>query len=383
MNKIDITRILKTTFKNKNKQLHTPSFIGNEIKYLKKCIDTTYVSYVGNFVNQFEKKLCNYTKSKNVVAVNSGTSALHLILHYLNLDKNCEVLIPSLTYVATANAVKYCGANINFIDIEKETLGVCPVKLEKYLNKICVFKKKKTINKFTGKELRALIVVHLYGFPAKIFQIKKICKKFNLVLIEDAAEALGSFFHSKHLGTIGDFGILSFNGNKIITTGGGGAILCKKKNQSDFFKHISTHAKVRKKNDHLHDKIGFNYRMINLSAAVGCAQLEKIKKIINSKKYNYKFYKKITKEIKDFYIIKEPKNSKINYWLITIIFKSKDLKNNFIRKMNKIGLGSRNIWRPLHTLKIFKNCQSDILNNSEEIFDKAINLPSSPFLFKK
>jgi len=373
----------KKIFKNKSKQLHTPAFKGNEIKYLNECIKSTFVSYVGSFVNKFENKICKVTKSNYSVAVNSGTAALHLIFHYLNINEKNEVLLPSLTYVATANAVKYCNANLNFVDVEKKTLGVCPIKLDRYLKKISFFKNGKTFNKVTGKEIKALIVVHLYGFPAKILEIKNICKKYNLVLIEDAAEALGSYYNGKHLGTFGDFGILSFNGNKVITTGGGGALLLKTKSQKNYFKHLSTHAKVNKKNDHIHDKIGFNYRMINLSAAVGCAQLENLNKIIKSKKQNYRFYKNKL-EIKNYCsLIKAPKLSKINYWLITAIFEKKSYKNKFIRELNNIGFGMRNIWRPLHTLNIFSDSQCDNLDNSHEIFEKAINLPSSPFLFNK
>lgn len=373
---------MKKIFRKRSKQLHTPIFKGNEIKYLKQCIDTSYVSYVGEFVKKFEKNLCSYTKSNFSVAVNSGTAALHLILHYLNINDKNEVLLPSLTYVATANAIKYCNADPHFVDIEKKSLGVCPKKLEEYLKKICIFKKGKTINKQTGKELKALIVVHLYGFPAQITQLKKVCKRYNLLLIEDAAEALGSFYKKKHLGTWGDFGILSFNGNKIITTGGGGAVLVKKKFQEKYLRHISTHAKLNIKNDHIHDQIGFNYRMTNLSAAVGCAQLENLKKIIKSKQLNFKFYKKKLEKNNYCSILDEPKDSKMNYWLITAVFNNMKEKKNFIKSMNKVGLGLRNLWRPLHTLKIYEKCQSDNLDNSNDIFNKALNLPSSPFLFK-
>ena len=373
---------IKKIFKTRSKQLHTPVFRGNEIKYLKQCIDTSYVSYVGEFVNKFEKSICRYTKSNFSVAVNSGTAALHLILHYLNINEKNEILLPSLTYVATANAIKYCNANPHFVDIEKQNLGVCPIKLEKYLKKICVFRKGKTINKNTGKELKALIVVHLYGFPAKIIQLKRICKKYNLFLIEDAAEALGTFYKKKHLGTWGDFGVISFNGNKIITTGGGGIILVKKKFQEKYLRHISTHAKLNIKNDHVHDQIGFNYRMTNLSAAVGCAQLENLKKIIKSKKLNFYFYKKKFEKNNYCKILDEPKDTQMNYWLITAMFNNENEKIFFIKTMNKIGFGLRNLWRPLHSLKIFKKCQSDNLDNSNDIFTKALNLPSSPFLFR-
>ena len=218
--------------KKKSKKLHDPIFFGNESKYLKQCITSGFVSYVGNFVNIFERKICKYTKSKYSVATSSGTAALHLALNYFKIDKNCEVLIPGFTYVATANAIKYCNSNPNFVDIENENLGVCPIKLDAYLKKIGIRKGKKLINKFTKKHIKALIVVHVYGLPAKIQILKKVCHKYNILLIEDAAEAVGTFYDKKHLGTFGDMGILSFNGNKTITTGGGGVILVKNKSEA-------------------------------------------------------------------------------------------------------------------------------------------------------
>ena len=364
----------------KTKRLHDPIFFGNENKYLKECISSGFVSYVGNFVNIFEDKICKYTKSKHSIATSSGTAALHLALNYYKIDKYCEVLLPSFTYVATANAIKYCNSNPNFVDIETDSLGVCPKKLELYLKKIGIKKGKKLINKNTNKHIKALIVVHVFGFPAKINEIKKICRKYNIYLIEDAAEAVGSFFNKKHLGTFGDIGILSFNGNKTITTGGGGIILVKTKKAAKYIKHLTTHAKVKIGNDFIHDQIGFNYRMTNLSAAVGCAQLENISKIINAKRKNFNDYYKIFNGYKEIKIIKEPNFSKTNYWLITAVFKNKILRDKFTDRLNKKGFGLRYTWRPLHSLGIFKSCPSDNMTNSNKIYDHAVTLPSSPIL---
>lgn len=371
---------LQKFLKNKGRRLHDPIFFGNEIKYLKKCIDTGFVSYVGKFVDKFEKKICYFTKSKYAVATSSGTAALHLILNYIKTGKNDEVLLPGYTYVATANAIKYCNATPNFLDIEAESLGVCPNKLEDYLKKISIKKKNRTFNKYTKKQIKALIVVHVYGFPCKILEIKKICSKYNIHLIEDAAEAVGSFFMTKHLGTFSDFGILSFNGNKTITTGGGGAILVKKKNTANQLKHLSTHAKLKIKFDHHHDKIGFNYRMINLAAAVGCAQLENLRKILIAKRKTFRSYIDIFKNTKDIKVIKEPKNSRTNYWLITVLFTNKKIKEKFKFELKKKKIGLRYTWRPLNSLKIFKDCPSDNLTNSKNIFERTLNLPSSPNL---
>lgn len=376
-----LVKKLKKSYKNKNPQLHTPVFLGNELKYLKKCISSRYVSYVGKFVNIFEQKLCYLTKSKFAIATSSGTSALHLILQYLNVSKNDEVLLPSYTYVATANAIKYCNASLNFVDVETETLGVCPEKLESYLKKISFRKDKKTFNRFTKKQIKALIIVHVYGFSCKIFEIKKICKKHNIKLIEDAAESIGCYYHGKHLGTHSDFGILSFNGNKTITTGGGGAILVKSKKTAKDLKHLSTHAKLKIKYDHFHDKIGFNCRMINLAAAVGCAQLENLDKIIKLKKKNFNIYNKIFKNFIDAEILEPSSETRSNYWLITVIFKNSSIKKKFEKCLKKYKINFRYTWRPLNTLKIFKSCPSDNLDNSYEIFKRTLNLPSSPHLF--
>ena len=372
-----IIKIFLKILKNKPVGHHDPLFVGNEKKYLNHCIKTGYVSYVGKYVSDFEKRIANFTKSKFVVATSSGTSALHLVLKYFNLGMNDEVLLPSLTYVATANAIKYCNSSPNFIDIERENLGICPYKLENYLKRISIKKGKFTFNKKTGKKIKALIAVHLYGFPCQILRIKKICKKYNIILIEDAAEAFSSFYKKKHLGTYSEAGVLSFNGNKTITCGSGGAILTNNKKMAKKLKHLSTHAKVNDLFDHIHDDIGYNYRMSNLSAAVGCAQIEKIKKIVMAKRKNFNFYNRAFKKNKIIKIYKEPKFSFCNYWLITAFLKKPELKKKLLKFFKLRGYGFRTVWRPLHSLKIFKDCPRDSMSISNEIFRKTINLPSS------
>lgn len=378
ISELQINKIVFKLFKNKPKGHHDPLFLGNEKKYLNKCIKTGYVSYVGSFVNKFEKKISKFTKSNYAVATSSGTAALHLSLKYFDVNHNDEVLLPSLTYVATANAVKYCNATPNFVDIENQTMGICPIKLKRYLKKIVKKKGKFSFNKQTGKKIKALIAVHLYGFPCKIYEIKKICKEYNLILIEDAAEAFGSFYKKKHLGTFGDAGVLSFNGNKPITCGSGGAVITNNKKFSQKIKHLSTHAKVNDWYDHKHDEIGYNYRMNNLSAAVGCAQIEKIRKILKAKRKNFLWYKNAFKNIREIKILKEPKYSNSNYWLITGYLKNYKLKNKLLKNFKSKGLGFRTTWRPLHSLKIFKNCPKDNMDVSNDFFKKAINFPSGP-----
>ena len=377
---IEIIRIFKKLLKNKPRGHHDPIFLGNEKKYLNKCISSGYVSYVGKFVSLFEKKISQYTKTKYTIATSSGTSALHLVLRYFNLGSEDEVLVPSLTYVATANAVTYCGATPNFLDIERDSLGVCPEKLVRYLKKETIKKGKFIYNKKTNKKIKAMIAVHLYGFPCKIIELKKICKKNNIILIEDAAEALGSLYKKKHLGTFGDAGVLSFNGNKPITCGSGGAVITNNKTMCLKLKHLSTHAKKQDLIDHIHDDIGYNYRMNNLSAAVGCAQMENIKKIIKAKRKNYLWYRKAFEKLKYVQILKEPKLSKTNYWLITAVLKNHKIKNKVLKKLKREGYGLRTTWRPLHSLEIYKNCPRDKMENSNDFFKRTINFPSSPKL---
>ena len=367
----------ETIFRKKDKSHHNPFFDKLEKKNLINCIDTTYVSYVGNFVSKFEKNISKFVGSKYAVATSSGTAALHLALKYYNLNSHHEVLVPSLTYVATVNAIRYLNSFPNFVDIDKENFGVCPIKLENYLKKSTKIIGGKLFNKTTKREIKALVVVHLYGFPCKIDLIKKICKKYKITLIEDAAESLGSFYKSKHTGTFGEIGILSFNGNKTITCGGGGMIITNSKKISDKLKHLSTHAKVANRPDHYHDEVGYNYRMTNLSAAVGCGQLSKIKRILKSKLKNFKWYKNHFKEFESMKIVKEPIFSKSNYWLILGKFKTKTEKNYIFKLLKKKGFGVRLCWRPLHTLKVFKDFPKDNLDNTNQIYDQILSFPSS------
>ncbi len=370
--------IIKLNIK-KAKGLHEPIFFGKEKKYLNECISSGYVSYIGKFVNLFENKICKFTKSKYAVALVNGTSALHILLKYFKINNEDEILLPSLTFVATANAIKYCNANPHFLDIEKETLGVCPKKLEKYLSKTLIRKKNFSINKYTKKKVRVLIAVHLFGFPCRIEEIKKICFKYKIKVIEDAAEAMGSFYKNKHLGNFSEAGVISFNGNKTITCGGGAVIISSNKRLIDKIKHLSTTAKKKHDWEYIHDEVGYNYRMTNLNAAVGCAQIENLKKIIKAKRKNFISYNKILKEFKDIKIFREPKNASCNYWLITIMLK-KNIRKKVLELINQKGFNARAIWKPLHTLKIYKDCQRDKMKNTLDIYKSSINLPSSPLI---
>lgn len=373
---------IKNLTKNKSKKLHEPIFVGNEKKYLNQCIDTGFVSYKGKFVTIFENKISKYTRSKFAVPIINGTSALHILLKIYNINSKNEVILPSISFVATANAVLYCNATPNFVDSEMTTLGIDPKKLRNYLLNITRIKKGKCINKKTGKVIKALIAVHVFGIPCKILELKKICKEFNLILIEDAAEAIGSFYKGKHLGLFGDSAILSFNGNKTITTGAGGFILTKNKKIAKLAQHLTTTAKLKHKWEYLHDQIGYNYRMSNVNAAVGCAQLENITKILKAKRKNFLHYKNFFKKEKDFFLLDEPHESKSNFWLVALILKKPNLKlkNSILSYLYKKGYECRPIWKPLHTLAMFKKSPRDSLLVTEKIYKSVINLPSSPVL---
>ena len=373
---------IKNITKNKSKKLHEPIFMGNEKKYLNHCIDTGYVSYKGKFVRIFENKIIKYTRSKFAIPIINGTSALHILLKIYNINSAHEVLLPSTSFVAVANAVLYCNSTPHFVDSEMSTLGIDPDKLRNYLTNTTKIEDNKCINKKTGKVIKALIAVHVFGIPCKILDLKKICKEFNLILIEDAAEAIGSFYKGKHLGLFGDAAILSFNGNKTITSGGGGCILTKNKKIAEAAKHLTTTAKLKHKWEYLHDQVGYNYRMPNINAAVGCAQLENIFRILRSKRKNFLHYKEFFKNEKNFFLLNEPDKCKTNFWLIALILKKPNLqlKNIVLSYLYKNGYECRPIWKPLHRLPMFKKNPRDNLLVTEKIYKSVINLPSSPFI---
>jgi perosamine synthetase len=373
-----IISVVQKVVKNGPKTLHEPIFKGNEKTYLLNCIKKGYVSYLGEYVDKFEKKIQKFTKSNNAVALINGTSAIHILLKSIGIKENDEVLLPSLTFVATANAIKYCNAIPNFVDIEEETYGICPVKLEKYLQRIIIKKNNKSINRFTGRKIGALIAVHLFGIPCKIKELKLVCKKYKIKIVEDAAEAIGSFLMKKHLGNFSEGGVISFNGNKTITCGGGAVVITKNKKLAKKIKHLSTTAKVPHPWEYVHDEIGYNYRMTNLNAAVGCAQLEKIKKILAAKRKNFLDYFKYFKKVSGINVIKEPENTISNYWLITLnLKKNYKIKNSVLKKLNDLGFNARAIWKPLHTLSIYKKYPKDNLANTLKVYKSSINLPSS------
>ena len=363
--------------------LHEPFFFGNEWKYVKKTLDDNYVSSVGGFIKKFEDKLKKFTGSKYAIAVVNGTAALHLAMKACGIKNNEEVLVPTLTFIGTANAINYCGAIPHFIDCELSTLGIDPKALEKYLKKNTKKAGDSLINIKTKRKISAIIPVHIFGNICQIEKINQIAKKFNLIVIEDAAEALGTFLGKKHAGNFGIAGCISFNGNKILTTGGGGVIITNNKKLSDKIRHLSTTAKINHSWEYIHDQVGYNYRMPNLNAALGVAQVENLKKFLQSKRKLFTEYNKKFSNIDSIKVLKEAENSKSNYWLNSIILKKPSIKNRDkiiqLAKENNIYL--RPLWRPLHTLRPYKSMPSMPIKNADIIYKSLINIPSSSFYF--
>jgi len=384
MNKIskELIKIFKKNFKFKSLHLHEPDLDSSEINYLKNCIISNEVSSQGKFVKKFEDKISKLTKAKYTITTNSGTSALHIACILMNIKENDEVLVPSFTFVGTANAVKYCGAIPHFVDIEEKNLGINVKKLNNYLNKIAIKKRNFCINKLTGRKIKAVIPVHIFGHAAKIIAIKELAKKFNLSVIEDAAEAIGSYYQNKHLGTFGDIGVLSFNGNKTITCGSGGAILTNNKTLAKKARHLISTAKISHPYNYVHDQVGFNYRMSNLNAALGYSQINRIKKILNNKRKLFLFYKKNFKNSLFYKLIHEPKNSKSNFWIHAILLNKKyaNYAKRTVEDLNKKKIHVRPGWKLMTNLSYLRDCPKMDVSIAEEICRRIINIPSSSFL---
>lgn len=358
--------------------LHTPVFSGREWDFLKDCLDSTFVSSVGEYVNQFEQKLSEFSGAKHAVAVVNGTAALQVCLKLADVSDSDEVLIPSFSFVATANAVSYSNAVPHFIDINEQTLGIDPDKLGDYLANISEIRNGDCYNKFTDRKIKALVPMHTFGHPADLDRLNDIAKQFNLTLIEDAAESLGSYYKNKHTGTIGKLSALSFNGNKIITTGGGGAILTNDSDLAHKAKHITTTAKVSHPWKYIHDEIGFNYRMPNLNAALGCAQLEQMDSFLAKKRALAESFMAAFESIPGAVIFKESNFSRSNYWLNVLILNSDSshLRDELIEASNAEGVMTRPAWNLLHRLKMFESCPRMDLSISEDLERRIINIPS-------
>jgi len=378
----DIVRTLRSVVGTNPIALHEPTFQGNEWLYLKECLDSTYVSSVGKFVDRFEDDLSKYTGAKYAISVVNGTAALQIALRLAGVKAGDEVLIPALTFIATANAVTYCNATPHFIDSEEQTLGVDSDRLREYLNGNTSQQSGHCINKNTGKILRAIVPMHTFGHPSDIDSLISISQDFNIALVEDAAESLGSYYKGQHTGTFGLLGTLSFNGNKTITTGGGGAILTNNADLAHHAKHLTKTAKLPHAWEFRHDEIGYNYRMPNINAALGCAQLEQLPGKLESKRNLFKKYQQAFADIEGIRLFSEPKNCHSNYWLQTLLLDenlSKE-RDSVLDATNSAGITTRPAWVLLNELEPFKACPSANLTTAKSLVRRIINIPSSPGL---
>ena len=362
--------------------LHEPSFSGNEWIYLKECLDSTFVSSVGKFVDRFEDQLTEFTGAKYAVAVVNGTAALHIALKLAGVKAGDEVLIPALTFIATANAVTYCNALPHFVDSEATTLGVDPIKLRDYLFSHTQQSSNQCINIATGRVIRALVPMHTFGHPVDMDGLLSVARDFNIALVEDAAESLGSYYHGQHTGTFGLMGTLSFNGNKTITTGGGGAILTNNGELAQHAKHLTTTAKLPHAWEFRHDEIGYNYRLPNLNAALGCAQLEQLPEKLSDKKRLFEHYKIFFEQVQGLKLLSEPDNCQSNYWLQTLLLdiSNEDERNTILQATNDAGFMTRPAWHSMDELTQFKGCPQMDLAVAKSLTRRIINIPSSSHL---
>lgn len=358
--------------------LHAPTFAGNEKEYVNNTLDSTFVSSVGKYVDQFEQQIESYTGSTKAIATVNGTAALHTALYMAGVRSGDLVITQALTFVATCNALYHMGAEPVFVDVSKKSLGLCPKALETYLDENAVINVDGlSQHKETQQIFRAVVPMHTFGHPVELDELVVVCRKWNLQLVEDAAESLGSFYKGKHTGTFGAFSAISFNGNKIITTGGGGIVLCDSVDTGAQAKHITTTAKVPHAYEFFHDQAGFNYRLPNLNAALGCAQMEVLPKFLQQKRALALQYKSLFSG-SDFQFVVEPEYAQSNYWLNAIICPNREVRENFIKETNEQGVMTRPIWKLMHRLPMYNNAKCGDLANSIWAESSLVNIPSSP-----
>ena len=372
----DVIAFTKRIFGEGFVPLHRPVFEGNERQYLVDCVDSNFVSSVGVKVSEFEKLVAEFTGSKHAIATVNGTAALHIAIKLAGVKPGDEVITQALTFIATCNAISYAGAEPLFIDVDVDTMGLSPVALKCFLEENAEKRTNGTFNKTSGKKMSACVPMHTFGFPCRIAEIAEICADWDIALIEDAAESLGSYVGSRHTGTFGSMATLSFNGNKVITTGGGGMIITDDLEVAKRAKHITTTAKIPHPYEFVHDEIGYNYRMPNLNAALGCAQMERLREFLAIKtkladKWSGLFDEKGVK------FVSALEENKANHWLNAIILDSKEDRDAFLKMTNDNDVMTRPIWMLMSKLPMFKNCQTDGLENSLWLEDRVVNIPSS------
>jgi len=356
--------------------LHRPLFSELEKRYVNECIDSNFVSSVGKRVIEFEEKLADYTGAKYAIACVNGTAALHAVLRAIGVDKDTQVLTQAISFVATSNAISYCGAEPVFIDVDKDTLGLSPWALQHWLEQNTIIRDGRRCNKQSGKAISCCLPMHTFGLPCRINEIAEICAAYAIPLIEDCAESLGSFVDTTHTGLFGEAGTFSFNGNKTITTGGGGMIITNNLNLANKLKHITTTAKKKHPYEYYHDEIGYNYRMPNLNAALGVAQMQNLDQILYRKKEITAHYVAYFKEAK-VQLVAPINGHTSNNWLNAILLSNRKERDYFLKGTNELNVMTRPIWNLLSQLPMYQKCQNDGLENSKWLVDRIVNIPSS------
>ena len=375
----EIARFIRQTFNQPEGfiPLHAPVFNGNEKKYLEECIDSTFVSSVGKFVDRFEEMMVEYTGTQKALACVNGTNALHMAMLLVGVEREDEVITQALTFIATCNAISYIGAHPVFIDVDKDTMGLSPDAMEAWLKENAAINGESCYNKRTGRRIKACVPMHTFGHPVNLDKLVEVCNRYHIELVEDAAESLGSFYKGKHTGTFGKIGAISFNGNKTITTGGGGMLLFQDEALGNYAKHLTTQAKVPHRWEFVHDHIGYNYRMPNINAALGCAQLEEIDHILANKRETAEKYKQFFSDKENIQFFTEPEGSKSNYWLNAVLLNDKEAQLKFLEYTNDHAVMTRPIWELMNRLPMFKDCETDGLQNTVWFADRVVNIPSS------
>lgn len=356
--------------------LHEPKFIGNEKEYVIDCINSTFVSSVGKYVDRFEQKVADYTGARYAIATVNGTAALHIALKLAGVDQSDEVITQPLSFIATCNAITYCGAKPVFVDVDRDTLGMSPDSLHSFLSTNTVQTSAGCINKTTCRKVSAVVPMHTFGHPCRIDEIAKICEEFGIPLVEDSAESLGSFYQGRHTGTFGKFAAFSFNGNKTITTGGGGMIVTDDAVLAKHAKHITTTSKQPHPYEFSHDEIGYNYRLPNINAALGCAQMESLPRLLESKRAIASAYAEFF-SASNITFVEEPVQASSNYWLNAIILEDKQARDVCLKELNEAGVMARPVWRLMNELSMFNDCQSFELSNAQWLEERVVNIPSS------
>lgn len=356
--------------------LHEPKFGGNEKNYICDTIDSTFVSSVGAYVDKFEGMMASITTAKKAVAVVNGTAGIQVALRLVGVRGGDEVITQALTFVATANAIKYNGAEPVFLDVDYETMGLSHHAVKSFLEDNCEMREGKCFNKKSKKQISACLPMHTFGFPVKIDKIIHICKEWNIPVVEDAAESLGSFYKKKHTGGFGKLGVFSFNGNKIVTSGGGGAIVTNDEVLGENAKYLTTTAKISHPYEYIHDELGYNFRMPNLNAALACGQLEALSSFVDQKRELANKYERFFDEL-GIKFRKEPENSRANYWLMCVELQNKKDREEFLKYTNQQGVMTRPIWRLMYKLEMYKDCYRDHQKNAEYFEDRIVNITSS------